>query len=103
MIAFGRRDEFLAILLEGTAAMPGCLSYIAARDPSDPDAIWITEVWDSKESQGAAAAGRAGRHRPRPSAHRGHRQQRRDRAGRRRGTSFAGLNIPRIVGRLRWV
>ena len=40
----GRRDALIAILLEGTGAMPGCLSYIVARDPADADAIWITEV-----------------------------------------------------------
>ncbi len=41
----GQRDALLAILLEGTATMPGCLSYIVARDPADADAIWITELW----------------------------------------------------------
>ena len=50
----GKRDEFIAILLEGVGAMPGCLSYVVARDPQDPDAIWITEVWDSKESHAAS-------------------------------------------------
>lgn len=46
----GARDALAAILLEGTVAMPGCLSYVIASDPSDPDALWITEVWDSPES-----------------------------------------------------
>jgi quinol monooxygenase YgiN len=50
----GKRDEFIAILLEGVGAMPGCLSYVVARDPKDADAIWITEVWDSKESHTAS-------------------------------------------------
>lgn len=50
----GRRDELLAILLEEVGAMPGCLSYIVARDPADPDAIWITEVWDSQASHTAS-------------------------------------------------
>jgi quinol monooxygenase YgiN len=50
----GKRDEVLAILLEGLADMPGCLSYIVAKDPSDANAIWITEVWDSKESHDAS-------------------------------------------------
>ena len=50
----GRRDELLAILLEGTAEMPGCLSYIVALDPADADAVWITEVWDSRESHAAS-------------------------------------------------
>ena len=34
--------------------MPGCLSYVVARDPSEEDAIWITEVWDSQESHQAS-------------------------------------------------
>ena len=50
----GQRDTLIAILLEGTDAMPGCLSYVIARDPKDADAIWITEVWDSKDSHAAS-------------------------------------------------
>lgn len=50
----GKRDELAAILLEGTQSMPGCLSYIVARDAADPDALWITEVWDSPESHQAS-------------------------------------------------
>jgi quinol monooxygenase YgiN len=50
LTAPGQRDAVLAILLEGTAAMPGCLSYVVAKDPANPDAIWITEVWDTQES-----------------------------------------------------
>ena len=46
----GKRAELAAILLEGTQAMPGCLSYIIAEDAADDDALWITEVWDSKQS-----------------------------------------------------
>jgi quinol monooxygenase YgiN len=44
----GQRDALAAILLDGTQAMPGCLSYIVATDASDPDALWITEVWNSQ-------------------------------------------------------
>lgn len=50
----GKRDELIAILLEGTGGMPGCLSYVVAKDPADADAIWITEVWDSEESHKAS-------------------------------------------------
>ena len=50
----GKRDEFSAILLDGTGGMPGCLSYIVAKDPRDADALWITEVWDSAESHKAS-------------------------------------------------
>jgi quinol monooxygenase YgiN len=43
-----------AILLEGTGAMPGCLSYIVAEDAADMEALWVTEAWDSKESHDAS-------------------------------------------------
>jgi len=50
----GKRAELIAILLEGTGAMPGCLAYIVAEDAKEPDAIWITEVWDKAESHKAS-------------------------------------------------
>lgn len=50
----GARDRLAALLLEGTGAMPGCLSYVVATDPAEPDALWITEVWDSRESHAAS-------------------------------------------------
>lgn len=50
----GKRTELIAILLEGTAAMPGCKSYVIAEDLEDADAIWITEVWDSAASHAAS-------------------------------------------------
>jgi quinol monooxygenase YgiN len=50
----GQRDAQIAILLEGTGGMPGCLSYIVAKDSADADAIWITEVWDSRASHDAS-------------------------------------------------
>lgn len=52
----GQRDALAAILLQGTRAMPGCLSYIVANDPKQADALWITEVWDSPESHKASLA-----------------------------------------------
>ncbi len=52
--AAGKRDELVAILLEGVAGMPGCLSYIVAHDPADANAIWITEAWESKASHDAS-------------------------------------------------
>ena len=42
------RDALAEILLDGAAGMPGCLSYVIATDPTDGDAIWITEVWESQ-------------------------------------------------------
>jgi len=50
----GQRDALAAILLEGTKAMPGCLSYVVAADASDPDGLWVTEVWESEESHKAS-------------------------------------------------
>jgi quinol monooxygenase YgiN len=46
----GQRKSLIAILLESTGDLPGCLSYVVAKDPADADAIWVTEVWDSQES-----------------------------------------------------
>jgi quinol monooxygenase YgiN len=50
----GQRDALIGILLEGVSGMPGCLSYVVAKDPADADAIWITEVWDSQDSHKAS-------------------------------------------------
>lgn len=50
----GERDALIALLLEGTGEMPGCLSYIVAKDPADADGIWITEAWDRRESHAAS-------------------------------------------------
>ena len=50
----GKRDELISILLEGTADMPGCSSYVIAKDANDPDALWITEVWNDKEDHAAS-------------------------------------------------
>lgn len=50
----GERETLIALLLEGSQTMAGCLSYIVAKDASDADAIWITEVWDSRESHRAS-------------------------------------------------
>lgn len=52
--AHGQRDTLIAILLESTQRMPGCLSYVVAKDEADAEGIWITEVWDNKESHAAS-------------------------------------------------
>jgi quinol monooxygenase YgiN len=49
-----QRENLIAILLEGIQDMPGCLSYVVAKDPADADAIWITEVWDDEQSHKAS-------------------------------------------------
>lgn len=50
----GKRDQLVAILSESTGGMPGCLSYIVAKDATDADALWITEVWTDKDSHAAS-------------------------------------------------
>ena len=50
----GQKDALLAILFDGVSDIPGCLSYIIAKDPADENALWITEVWDSQASHHAS-------------------------------------------------
>ena len=50
----GRRDELANILMEGSKEMPGCLSYVVATSLEEPDALWVTEVWDAKSSHQAS-------------------------------------------------
>ena len=50
----GQRDALASILIQGTAAMPGCLSYVVAIDGSESDTLWVTEVWDSSTSHRAS-------------------------------------------------
>lgn len=52
----GRRDDLAEILLNGISGMPGCLSYVVARDTEDGDALWITEVWASEAHHRASLA-----------------------------------------------
>lgn len=50
----GKRDELIAILLQGTGEMPGCMSYIVAKDPADATSVWVTEVWEDEASHQAS-------------------------------------------------
>lgn len=50
----GKRDDLIALMTANATEMPGCLSYIVARDGADPDKIWVTEVWDSRENHQAS-------------------------------------------------
>ena len=52
--AADQRDALIAILTAGTSGMPGCLSYVVAKDIAETDAVWITEVWISRESHQAS-------------------------------------------------
>jgi quinol monooxygenase YgiN len=53
-VAPGRREEMIGILKESAADMPGCFSYVVAKDSADENAIWVTEVWDSSASHEAS-------------------------------------------------
>jgi quinol monooxygenase YgiN len=50
----GQREALIAILLGSVGEMPGCLSYVVAKDTMDADGIWITEVWDDAVSHKAS-------------------------------------------------
>jgi quinol monooxygenase YgiN len=52
----GKREELITIMMAGAVKMPGCISYVIARDPADTGALWITEVWDSKASHAGSLA-----------------------------------------------
>ena len=55
-IAPGKREDMIAILKESAADMPGCYSYIVAKDAADKNVLWVTEVWDSEASHDASAS-----------------------------------------------
>jgi len=50
----GRRDDLVSVLADGAEPMPGCLSYVVAEDPSDPDGVWVTEVWEDQAAHRAS-------------------------------------------------
>jgi quinol monooxygenase YgiN len=50
----GRREELITILSGGAAEMSGCFSYVVAKDATDENALWVTEVWDSMASHDAS-------------------------------------------------
>jgi len=46
----GQREVLIEILIEGSAVIPGCLSYVVPKEQTDQDAIWVTEMWNSREN-----------------------------------------------------
>jgi len=45
-------EQLATILLEASklvSTAKGCQLYLISKDQADPTAVWITEVWDSKE------------------------------------------------------
>lgn len=49
----GARDALVELLI-GIGDMPGCRSYVVALADDDPDAVWVTEVWDSADAHRAS-------------------------------------------------
>ena len=50
----GKREDMIRILTESAAHMPGCLSYVVAKDATDENVIWVTEAWDSQARHDAS-------------------------------------------------
>lgn len=52
----GHRDEVIAILLSGADGLraAGCQLYAVSTTDNDPQAIWVTEIWDSAEHHDAS-------------------------------------------------
>ena len=52
----GNRDEVVSILLGAVEGLrsAGCSVYSVSVSDTDPDLIWVYEVWDSKESHDAS-------------------------------------------------
>ena len=48
----GGSEKLTQILLDASklvSTAKGCRLYIVSKDKTDPDSIWVTEAWDSKE------------------------------------------------------
>ena len=53
----GQRDALVALLLEAARGMEGsveCEVYVVNTAPDEAEAIWVTEVWASKEAHAAS-------------------------------------------------
>ena len=53
----GQRDALVAVLLDAAALMQhvsGCELYVVNVSPTEPEVIWVTEVWSSAEAHQAS-------------------------------------------------
>jgi quinol monooxygenase YgiN len=53
----GKRDEVINIMLEAGKPFddnPACVLYLVYRDASDPQVIWVEDVWTNKDDHAAA-------------------------------------------------
>jgi len=59
MVLPGRRDDAIALLAGCSTSMPGCLSYVIAKDAAHEDGLWVTEVWESEAAHDSSLTLRA--------------------------------------------
>ena len=53
----GQHNGLVAVLLEAAAALQqvsGCRLYLVSVAPSEPETVWVTEVWSSQAEQQAS-------------------------------------------------
>lgn len=53
----GKREELAKMMLESQetlSGMDGCIYYILHEAEEDPDLLWITELWESREAHAAS-------------------------------------------------
>jgi quinol monooxygenase YgiN len=53
----GQRDTLVQHMLEaahGVESLPGCSIYLINTSPTEPDSIWVTEVWKSQQEHDAS-------------------------------------------------
>ena len=52
----GNGDALAALLLEAAAGLEAfrTASSVVSRDPAEPEAIWVTEVWTDREAHAAS-------------------------------------------------
>ena len=53
----GKGDALAQVLLGVAASLadtPGCELYVINRSPAEPDAVWVTELWDSQAAVDAS-------------------------------------------------
>lgn len=53
----GQRDALVANLLRAAELMksvPGCLLYVVNTSAAEPNAVWVTEIWQDEAAHGAS-------------------------------------------------
>jgi quinol monooxygenase YgiN len=55
----GQGEALATLLLEaadGVGGLDACRLYLVSRAPDDPETVWVTEAWTSREEHDAALA-----------------------------------------------